>query len=71
MSTRALNCQSFSRLPRHIGFIPNGNRRWAEQRGLPRSAAYAAGVEPGLRLIETCQELGIEEVSIYGVNPSF
>ncbi len=66
MSTRTLNRESFSRLPRHIGFIPDGNRRWAEQRGLPRSAGYAAGVEPGLRLLEASQELGINEVSIYG-----
>lgn len=53
------------RLPRHIGFIPDGNRRWADARGLRREAGYEAGIEPGLRLVERCVELGIEEVSAY------
>ena len=53
------------RLPRHIGFIPDGNRRWAEARGLPRHAGYEAGIEPGLRLFQHCAELGVEEISAY------
>jgi len=56
----------FSRIPDHIGFIPDGNRRWAEQRGLSRREGYAAGVEPGLRLVDECRKLGIKEMSIYG-----
>lgn len=55
-----------ARLPRHVGFIPDGNRRWADARGLVRGAGYQPGVEPGLRLLRYCIELGIEEVSIYG-----
>lgn len=54
------------RLPRHIGLIPDGNRRWADARGLPRAAGYRAGLEPGFRTLSLCRELGIEEVSIYG-----
>lgn len=54
------------RVPRHVGFIPDGNRRWAEARGLGRHEGYAAGVAPGLALIDECRALGIEEVSIYG-----
>lgn len=61
-----MSLPSFSRLPRHVGFIPDGNRRWAEQRGLPRSAGYAAGIEPSWRLLQTCLDLGIQEVSVYG-----
>lgn len=53
-------------MPRHIGFIPDGNRRWAEQRGMPREAGYAHGIEPGLALYELCRRLGVEEVSVYG-----
>jgi undecaprenyl diphosphate synthase len=51
--------------PRHIGFIPDGNRRWADARGLPRHAGYDAGIEPGLRLLERCEQLGVDEVSAY------
>jgi undecaprenyl diphosphate synthase len=53
-------------LPRHVGFIPDGNRRWAQAHAMPREAGYAEGIGPGLRLFERCQELGIEEVSVYG-----
>jgi len=55
-----------TRVPRHVGFIPDGNRRWADERGLARGEGYTAGIEPGLRLLRYCRELGIEEVSIYG-----
>ncbi|MBI3296852.1 MAG: undecaprenyl diphosphate synthase family protein [Elusimicrobia bacterium] len=55
-----------SRLPRHIGIIPDGNRRWAERSGLGRHAGYDSGVEPGLRLYRACREAGIEELSVFG-----
>lgn len=54
------------RLPRHIGFIPDGNRRWAVEKGLEKQEGYAHGILPGLALIEACKSLGIEEVSVYG-----
>ncbi len=52
-------------IPRHVGFIPDGNRRWAVERGLPKEAGYARGIEPGLLLYEKCAESGIEEASIF------
>ena len=55
-----------SKLPKHIGFIPDGNRRWARARGLPKEAGYAFGIEPGLELFELCRARAIEEVSVYG-----
>lgn len=55
-----------SRVPRHVGFIPDGNRRWALARGLQKGAGYLAGIEPGLRLLEICRGLGIQEVTAYG-----
>ncbi|WP_150303868.1 undecaprenyl diphosphate synthase family protein [Pseudomonas saliphila] len=54
-----------SRLPRHVGFIPDGNRRWAVEHGMNREAGYGYGIEPGLQLFEQCKKLGIEEASIY------
>ncbi|HEX7564524.1 MAG TPA: undecaprenyl diphosphate synthase family protein, partial [Bradyrhizobium sp.] len=55
-----------SNIPRHVGFIPDGNRRWAVIRGLPKESGYAHGINPGLLLYEQCKEYGIEEISIYG-----
>lgn len=53
-------------IPQHVGFIPDGNRRWAEHQGLSRDQGYRFGIEPGLQLYEICKERQIPEVSIFG-----
>ena len=53
-------------LPSHVGFIPDGNRRWAGAHGMSKEAGYAYGINPGLLLFDLCKEYGIQEVSIYG-----
>lgn len=52
--------------PQHIGFLPDGNRRWAAGRQRAKEAGYASGIAPGLALYERCRRLGIPEVSVYG-----
>jgi len=52
-------------IPRHVGFIPDGNRRWAMDHDIPKEGGYAYGINPGLLLLEKCKEVGIKEVSIY------
>lgn len=54
------------RLPNHIGVIPDGNRRWAQTRGMTKEKGYAVGVEPGLALFRLCKEVGVKEVTYYG-----
>ncbi|SFR13554.1 polyprenyl diphosphate synthase [Desulfoscipio geothermicus] len=56
----------FKRLPKHIGVIPDGNRRWAVGQGLPKQDGYRRGLEPGMMLYELCLELGIPELTFYG-----
>lgn len=56
----------FARLPRHVGLIPDGNRRWAKERGLHPAEGYKEGGVAGLRMLDECVDLGIEEVSVYG-----
>lgn len=56
----------YQRLPKHIGIIPDGNRRWAQGKGLPRQAGYEHGIGPGFALVEACLELGIAEMTFYG-----
>ena len=54
------------RLPNHIGIIPDGNRRWAENNGLTKEKGYKLGINPGLLLFKVCQKLGIKEITYYG-----
>ncbi|MEM3794020.1 MAG: isoprenyl transferase [Candidatus Bathyarchaeia archaeon] len=57
--------ETIQNLPRHIGFIMDGNGRWAKQRGLPRLAGHRAGAENLRRVLRACGEWGIKYVTIY------
>lgn len=57
---------AFSRIPKHIGVIPDGNRRWAQSQGMNKEDGYAKGVNPGVTLVAQAAELGVEEMSFYG-----
>jgi undecaprenyl diphosphate synthase len=54
------------RIPRHIGLIPDGNRRWAEDKGLQKQDGYEYGLNPGLQALKLAQEYGIDEITYYG-----
>ncbi|MFZ5631840.1 MAG: undecaprenyl diphosphate synthase family protein [Bacillota bacterium] len=56
----------FKRLPKHVGIIPDGNRRWALSNGMEKQDGYQSGLAPGLMLYEMCLELGIPELTFYG-----
>lgn len=66
MNKAPLEQHLFSRLPRHIGVIPDGNRRWAVQNGLEKEEGYENGITPGFELYRHCLQLGIGEITFYG-----
>ena len=53
------------KIPKHIGFILDGNRRWAKKHGLPTYEGHLAGVTALEDVLETCVEQGIEYISFY------
>ena len=55
----------FSRLPRHIAIIMDGNGRWAKKRGLPRTAGHAAGAETFRTIATYCKDIGISYLIVY------
>lgn len=54
------------RIPRHVGIIPDGNRRWAKANGMKKEEGYDYGLLPGLRLLKEARRYGIEEITYYG-----
>lgn len=52
-------------IPRHIGIIPDGNRRWAKSKGLKPWKGHYEGVKRIEEIIKACSELGVEKLSIY------
>ena len=57
--------KSPSPTPRHVAIIMDGNGRWANARGLPRSAGHKAGIDALRRTVRAAVDLGIEYLSIY------
>ena len=53
------------KLPQHIAIIMDGNRRWAEEKKLPRSAGHREGVKAVKRVISSCIELNIPILTLY------
>lgn len=57
--------QEHNNLPEHIAVIMDGNGRWANKRGLPRSAGHAAGSETFRRVATYCNNIGIKYLTVY------
>ncbi|MDE6879943.1 MAG: isoprenyl transferase [Oscillospiraceae bacterium] len=55
----------FSRLPRHIAIILDGNGRWAKRRGLPRTAGHRVGAETFRTIATYCRDIGIDYLTVY------
>lgn len=53
------------KIPRHIAIIMDGNGRWAQSRGLPRSAGHRAGVDALRRVIADCVALKVQVLTVY------
>ena len=51
--------------PRHVAIIMDGNGRWAQRRGLPRSAGHRMGVEAVRRTVRAAIEIGIQYLTIF------
>lgn len=66
MSARANKTEQFKRIPKHIGIIPDGNRRWAVAHNMEKQQGYDHGIEPGFQLYRQLLDYGIEEVTFYG-----
>ncbi|MBV9794520.1 MAG: di-trans,poly-cis-decaprenylcistransferase [Actinobacteria bacterium] len=53
-------------LPRHVGIVMDGNRRWARQRGLASpSLGHRYGAEHAVDVLGWCQQIGISHVTVF------
>lgn len=49
----------------HIAFIPDGNRRFAKEQGIPLVQGHVAGYKHMRDIVTWCQELNIKELSFW------
>src|SRR6202000_2795027 len=49
----------------HVAMIMDGNGRWAQRRGLPRTAGHIEGARAVDPIVETAARLGLRALSLY------
>jgi short-chain Z-isoprenyl diphosphate synthase len=54
-----------SDIPRHVGVIVDGNRRWARSFGADSRTGHVAGGDNVVRLLEWCEEVGVGLVTLW------
>jgi len=52
--------------PVHVAIVMDGNGRWAEARGLPRTAGHQRGAEAVRRTVEAAISEGVEYLTLFG-----
>ncbi|GAB2548636.1 isoprenyl transferase [Brachybacterium huguangmaarense] len=52
-------------IPRHVAVVMDGNGRWANQRGLPRTAGHEAGEAALLDVVAGALQIGVTHLSAY------
>ena len=52
-------------MPKHVGIIMDGNGRWAQKQGLPRSAGHKKGAQVFEQVVKDCSAMGIEVITAY------
>lgn len=52
-------------IPTHVGYILDGNRRWAKTHGLPTYEGHLAGVNALEEVLEATVDAGVKYISLY------
>lgn len=52
-------------MPRHVAIIMDGNRRWANARGLPKTVGHGAGSRRVRAIVQACAERGISHLTLF------
>jgi len=53
-------------IPKHVAIILDGNGRWAQERGLPRTMGHKEGCKTMEQIVYDAAELGIRYLTVYG-----
>lgn len=52
-------------MPKHIGIIMDGNRRWAKENGLPISYGHKEGAKTLEKIVRYANKIGLEYITVY------
>ncbi|MEM0026320.1 MAG: polyprenyl diphosphate synthase [Ignisphaera sp.] len=55
-------------MPQHVAIIPDGNRRWARERGLDPKEGHRYGYEKLKEVLQVLYDLGVRVVTVYAMS---
>ncbi len=61
-----MNSAMNNKLPRHVAIIPDGNRRWASEKGLPHLEGHERGAERMFEAVKYLMTRGVPFVTVWG-----
>lgn len=64
-TTQQIADLDLTRLPTHIAIIPDGNRRWAKERGATAIEGQRHGADTLMDTVKAAKELGIKVITFY------
>ena len=59
------NVAPVPQVPAHVGVIMDGNGRWAQARGMPRTKGHEAGIDAIQTLLRSAVKFGVRYVTVY------
>ncbi|RUP49402.1 hypothetical protein BC936DRAFT_142603 [Jimgerdemannia flammicorona] len=60
-----INAMKQGPMPRHVGFVMDGNRRFAQKINVNTGEGHYAGSKQGEKVLKMCMDLGIDVVTVY------
>lgn len=61
----AIDVVKAGRVPKHVAFIMDGNRRYASKQKLQKTEGHSRGFSKLAETLKWCRDLGINEVTVY------
>ena len=68
MNSSTQTIPAYTRVPRHVAVIMDGNGRWAKKRFLPRVMGHKKGLDALEDLCRTCAEAGIPYLTVFALS---
>lgn len=60
--------QTPNKIPQHVAIIPDGNRRWAKQNGLPSLEGHRRGMQQLEKVAQAARDMGIPSLTVWGLS---
>lgn len=65
VSKKGLKVPKFSKVPKHVAIVMDGNGRWANRQGLTRVEGHKAGEKALLDVVAGAIEAGVSELTVF------